>query len=79
MTTVSYLLRFAMLVSFIGITVYCAVGAWYSFDTADYAHPPTRRELMNRIPPDIRRLGKFSIGLFLGCLLVGAVLAFASK
>ena len=72
MNAFSHIVMFVATIAFIGVGIYTIVGGWHMIGAADFGsgRRPTRREMMARIPPQIRKLGMISISVFLGCLVV---------
>jgi hypothetical protein len=71
-------LKVIAIFAFIGAMVSVFVGAWYMLISGNILSPPvpTQREMVDRIPPGVRRAQNIFLAIFIGCILVGLVLRF---
>jgi ABC-type lipoprotein release transport system permease subunit len=68
-------LRTIAIIAFIGGILSILVGVWFMITSGNVFHPiPTQREMVDRIPPGVRKAQNVFLAVFIGCILVGLII-----
>lgn len=70
-------LKFIAITAFVGGMLSILIGGWYMLTSGNLVSPvPTQREMVERIPPGVRRAQNVFLAVFIGCIVVGLILRY---